>query len=194
MKGLPKGHWITRYSMYRKLIDLGPLLPLRSGRALSIGDSYGLAKLLSLSPVDITHANLPEYNILDLDFPDESFDFVLCDQVLEHVEGQPQTAVDECRRVLRPGGLSIQTTCFINPIHGAPKDFWRFTPEALKLLHSDWSEIIQVEGWGNFDVWTVVKDGLRLAPIPHAKWHPLHRIAVKNDPLWPISTWIVAMK
>jgi hypothetical protein len=64
----------------------------------------------------------------------------------------------------------------------------------LKLLHADWDRIIECGGWGNPDVWTVVKDGIRFEPVPHAPWHPLHRIAVKNDPLWPISTWIIVQK
>jgi 2-polyprenyl-3-methyl-5-hydroxy-6-metoxy-1,4-benzoquinol methylase len=46
---------------------------------------------------------------------------VVSDQVLEHVVGDPQTAIDETLRVLRPGGIVIHTTCFMNPIHGAPE-------------------------------------------------------------------------
>jgi hypothetical protein len=36
--------------------------------------------------------------------------------------------------VLRPGGLVCHTTWFIDPTHAAPKDLWRFTPDALRLL------------------------------------------------------------
>lgn len=67
--------------------------------------------------------------------------------------------------MVRPGAFVVHTTCFINPIHGAPNDYWRFTPHALRLLFAD-----------------------------AATWHPPHRAAIRNDPEWPIVTWIVARK
>lgn len=194
MKGLPRGPHITRYFMYNRLGSIGPLLPHRTGRVLSISHSANLGDLLGLQPTELVEANYPDHNMLSLNFADTSYDFVLSDQVLEHVEGNPQQAIDECYRVLKPGGVAVHTTCFINPVHGVPKDFWRFTPEALCLLHRTWSEVIESGGWGNFEVWSVVQDGLRFEGVPHAKWHPLHRLATKNDPGWPIVTWIVAKK
>jgi SAM-dependent methyltransferase len=180
--------------MYDRLRSLGPTLPNKNGRVLSISHSANLATLLGLQPSEIISADYPAYNILSLDFPDASFDYVLSDQVLEHVEGNPQQAIDECWRVLRPGGIAITTTVFMFELHGVPKDFWRFSKDALSLLHRNWSEIIEVGSWGNFQYWSVVRDCLRGHGVPHAKWHPLHRIAVKNDPVWPVVTWIVAKK
>jgi len=194
MLGLPRGPHVTRYFMYGRLGSIGPLLPRRGGRVLSISHSANLGGLLGLQPTELIEANYPDHSMLSLGFPDSSYDFVLSDQVLEHVEGNPQQAIDECHRLLKPGGVAVHTTCFINPIHGAPKDFWRFTPEALRLLHQGWSEIIECGGWGSFEVWSLVQDGLRFEGIPHARWHPLHRLATRNDPLWPIVTWIVARK
>lgn len=180
--------------MYERLGSIGRLLPERTGRALCIGQSANLCKLLGLQPTEVVEANYPQHTILSLGFADASCDFVLSDQVLEHVEGNPQQAIDECHRVLRPGGVAVHTTCFINPVHGSPKDFWRFTPEALSLLHRNWSAIIESAGWGNFELWSIVQDGLRFEGVPHARWHPLHRLATRNDPLWPVVTWIVARK
>ncbi len=180
--------------MYNRLAAIGPRLPSHSGRVLSISHSQNLAELMGFSATEVVAANYPEHNIIALDFPDESFDFVCSDQVLEHVEGDPQQAIDQCRRLLKPGGITVHTTCFINPVHGVPKDFWRFTPEALRLLHKDFSEIIECGGWGNFDVWKVVQDGMRFLGVPHDKWHPLYKIAMRNDPLWPIVVWVVAKK
>lgn len=194
MTGLPRGPHITRYYMYNRLHAIGPRLPNKNGRVLSISHSGNLAELVGLQPREIVSAGYPEHNILSLDFPDASFDYVLSDQVLEHVEGDPYQAISECHRVLRRGGIALHTTCFINPIHGAPKDFWRFTPDALSLLHQGWAEVIEVGGWGNLQVWSVVQDGIRFVGVPHAKWHPLHQLAMRNDPLWPIVTWIVVRK
>jgi SAM-dependent methyltransferase len=194
MVGLPRGPHITRYAMYARLRSIGSLLGPSTGRVLSVSHSANLAELLRLQPSEIVEANYPEQNMLALEFADQSFDFVLSDQVLEHIEGNPQQAIDECHRVLKPGGIAVHTTCFINPVHGAPKDFWRFTPEALSLLHRRWSQIIECGGWGNFAVWSVIQDGLRYEGIPHATWHPLNRLATRNDPEWPIVTWIAARK
>jgi SAM-dependent methyltransferase len=180
--------------MYERLRKVGIALPKRSGKVLSISHSVNLCDCLGLRPASVTEADYPEHNILSLRFPDESFDFILSDQVLEHVEGNPQRAVDESWRVLRPGGIAVHTTCFINPIHGARTDFWRFSPAALRLMGRNFGRILDCDGWGNFEAWLLIRNGLRWVGIPHAPWHPLHRIATKNDPEWPIVTWLVAQK
>ena len=194
MQGQAKGAHITRYSMYANLERVGKSLARREGDVLAISHSQNLCEILNIKPKSLVEANYPEQNILALPQADESFDFVVSDQVLEHIEGDPQRAFDESWRVLRPGGLVVHTTCFINPIHASPNDYWRFTPEALKYLGRRFSRVIDCGGWGNFEAWQFIRDGLRFYPIPHAKWHPAHRLATRNDPLWPISTWIVAQK
>ena len=194
MYRLPRGPHITRYAMYQRLAQIGTQLPYKTGRTLAISHSRMLIAVVGLCPTEIVEANYPEQNILALDIPDESFDFVVSDQVLEHVEGNPQQAINECHRILKPGGIALHTTCFINPIHGAPSDFWRFTPYALTLLHKGWSRIFDSDGWGNFEAWSIVRCGLRFHGIPNATWHPLHKIATRNDPAWPIVTWIAAQR
>lgn len=194
MVGLPRGPHITRYFMYRRLREVGAALPSRDGDVLSVSHSQNLCDIVGIRPKSLTEANYPLHNFVDLRFPDSSFDFVVSDQVLEHVEGQPQKAVEESRRVLRPGGIAVHTTCFINPVHAVPSDFWRFTPDGLKLLCGRFSRILECGGWGNFEAWSYIRAGLRQDGIPHAKWHPLHRVATRNDPLWPIVTWVVAQK
>ncbi len=194
IKGLPRGPHVTRYSMYRQLTLVGDSLQNKSGRILSISHSTNLVELLGLQPIELVEANYPDADMASLAFDDNAFDFVLSDQVLEHVEANPRAAIDECLRVLKPGGYAVHTTCFINPVHDVPKDFWRFTPDALKFLHRHFGEILECKGWGNFEVWSFVKDGLRFTGVPEVRWHPLNRVAVKNNPLWPIVTWIVARK
>jgi SAM-dependent methyltransferase len=45
-------------------------------------------------------------NVLDLQFPDETFDVVVCNHVLEHI-GDDRRAMREISRVLRPDGWAI---------------------------------------------------------------------------------------
>jgi len=70
-----------------------------------------------------TNADYPKADLLNLDFPDDSFDIVLSDQAPEHVEGDPQHAINESLRVLQPGGYAVHTTCFIFRKHSSPSDF-----------------------------------------------------------------------
>jgi len=198
-KSLATGGSITRYGMYRHLQHtLRDYGSSRHLSVLSVSNSKYLASLIGGQPsLEFAEANYPEANILDLPFEADRFDVVVSDQVLEHVVGDPQRAIDESRRVLKPGGLALHTTCLINPIHTAesvPADLWRFTPQGLRWLCRDFSRIVDVGGWGSRYVWIMAALGLRYVPIPHARWHPLHRIAAINDALWPVSTWVAAEK
>ena len=73
-------------------------------------------------------------------FGDDSFECVLCTEVLEHLH-TPQKAIDEMKRVLRPGGTLILTTRFVFPIHDAPNDYFRYTKYGLQHLFRDWEMI-----------------------------------------------------
>jgi SAM-dependent methyltransferase len=194
MKGLKRGPHITRYYMYLHLSQVFKN-NCELGKILSISGSTELCKkFFDIKNFQILEADYPEYNILSLPFPNNEFDYVVSDQVLEHVEGNPQAAIDETYRVLKPGGLAIHTTCFINPIHNYPGDFWRFTPDALRLLCRNFSTIVDVGGWGNPYVWFIDWLDLRYTGIPEASWHPLHKVATLNDRDWPIVTWVIAQK
>jgi len=191
--GMSKGPHVTRYFMYKHLEKYSaPRSDIL--KVLSISHSERMAKILGFSDSQITDASYPEFNVLRLPFKDNVFDAVISDQVLEHVEGEPQLAINEMFRVLKPNGIALHATCFINPIHGCPNDYWRFTPDALKLLISPHGDVLDLGGWGNPFVWPFAMIGLRFEPIPNVRWHPAHWLATMNDPAWPIVTWVLSIK
>lgn len=64
---------------------------------------------------------------------DQSFDFVVCTEVLEHTL-RPFDAADEIFRILKPGGLLFLSAPFNFRIHGPLPDCWRFTEHGLRAL------------------------------------------------------------
>ncbi len=79
----------------------------------------------------------------ELPIRDAAFDVVLCTEMLEHVP-EPQRAIDEIHRVLKPGGTLVLTTRFLFPIHDAPHDYFRFTKYGLRHLLREF-EILRLE-------------------------------------------------
>lgn len=65
----------------------------------------------------------------------ESFDAVLCTEVLEHAV-DPELLVAEIFRILRPGGRLCVTVPFMWGLHELPYDFRRFTSFGLAKLVS----------------------------------------------------------
>mgnify|MGYP003965201019 FL=1 len=80
------------------------------------------------------------YDIHDLKFKEEIFDIVVCNAVLEHVE-DPIKAIKELSRVLKKGGLIWVELPFCQPYHPIPHDFWRVSPEGIRVWMRDFSEI-----------------------------------------------------
>lgn len=190
-----KTHHITRLAMYQALQGLLASVDGPGKRCLAMSSSAKIARLLGLRETQIVRASYPEHNMVDLRFHDGEFDFCVSDQVLEHVEGNPFRAFSESARVIRPGGHVCHTTCFINQVHGAPKDFWRFTPDALDLMATESGlEVVKSGGWGNRDLVGLMRSKFRMCPIPDDPKNPIYQLALRNERDWPVVVWVVARK
>lgn len=80
----------------------------------------------------------------------ESEDAVICNAVLEHVV-DPIRAVEEIRRILKPGGLALIQVPSNYPYHANKNygDYWRFFDDTLHYMFRDFSsfEIVKMGGF-----------------------------------------------
>jgi SAM-dependent methyltransferase len=114
----------------------------------------------------LTNVSFSIGNILSLEYENESFDHVFVCFVLEHLES-PLTALNELKRVLKPGGTIIA----IEGDHGSC--FWH--PETEKSLKV-WNTFIQVQK----DLGHDPNIGRRLSPlISSAGFNIIH-----SSPRW----------
>ena len=74
-------------------------------------------------------------DLLDLPLDDDSVDGFVLTEVLEHCT-DPQQAINEVYRVLKPGGLLLVTSPFLWPQHATAsyRDYWRFTDQGWIYL------------------------------------------------------------
>lgn len=161
-------------------------------------DSLGPAELSAAEISGSAHAGRPWRSFTSLDYPDfdlcaplpdgsETYDVVICEQVIEHVP-DPFGAAANLRRLCAPGGHVIVSTPFLVRVHELPaygmKDYWRFTPRGLQtLLEAAGLEVETVGSWGNrsciagnLDRWPALR-----------RWHSL-----RNEPDLPLQVWAFA--
>lgn len=72
----------------------------------------------------------------DTRLPEASFDTLLSTQVIEHIYDTGKY-LDECLRLLKPGGAGIFTAPLIWPCHSEPYDYYRFTRYSLEKIFRD---------------------------------------------------------
>jgi glycosyltransferase involved in cell wall biosynthesis len=93
---------------------------------------YGDPRVFNMEYLDF---GLPDLfgDGLHLPFADDSIDLILSQAVLEHVP-DPQRALDEMVRVLRPGGQIYLEIAFMQPLHAVPYHYFNVTPHGIDHL------------------------------------------------------------
>ncbi len=95
--------------------------------------------------------DFPEYDLCASALAPEQWDIIFLEHVLEHVLS-PAKAVRNIWQMLRPGGIFVNTTPFLIPIHEFPIDCSRWTETGMKHLLADNGfplDGIQTGSWGN---------------------------------------------
>ncbi len=128
-------------SLYSRLIPR--LRAVASGTLLDVGSGTMPFRSQVGDLVEKYHSLDIERRVPDVDFVADitqmepvgsgTYDLVLCSQVLEHI-AQPDKAIREVMRVLRPGGRLVLTVPFLSRLHEEPFDYFRFTEYGLRVL------------------------------------------------------------
>ena len=95
---------------------------------------------LKKNECNITYSNIKTKNkdFIKIDLQKKfkikkKYDFVIIFNVLEHLP-DPELALNNINNLLKDGGCIIGSTPFLFRVHGAPKDFLRFTKDYLRLI------------------------------------------------------------
>ncbi|MEM2676100.1 MAG: class I SAM-dependent methyltransferase [Candidatus Bathyarchaeia archaeon] len=131
---------LMREYVYGNLIDLGcGDMPFKEF-LLDLVDNYDSLDLWPHS-TEVTYVG----DIQDMSMIGPcSYDSVICLEVLEHVPN-PQQAIREIHRILKPSGVFIVSVPHLSRIHNIPHDYFRFTLYGLAtLLHSAGFDIVDI--------------------------------------------------
>lgn len=80
--------------------------------------------------------------------PDAQYDSLFCTQVLQHLPN-PERAVKEIARVLKPGGKAVLSVPHLVWMHNEPHDYWRFTKYGMaRLLEGAGLRLVSAEPVG----------------------------------------------
>ena len=162
---------------------------------------------------NITYSNIDSSNkeFLNIDLQKDNsidirYNFAVIFNVLEHVL-IPNLAIKNISKILKKNGKIIGSTPFIFRIHGAPKDYSRFTKDHLiELLKSNNFENIQIIelGTGPFLACiSLLRSYLKYLPIIYQLLvflslviDKLIKLIIKTDPkkIYPIGYIFFAIK
>jgi SAM-dependent methyltransferase len=93
-----------------------------------------------------------------LPFPDASFDLLTCVQAFQYMP-DPDHAVSEFARVLRPGGTAVVSLVFGDAYEGDSFE-GRYTSHQLRQLFAGWDDVRVREDGGRTVTWTMLTGSL----------------------------------
>jgi len=127
----------------------------------------------------------PDFDICAPTAELDTYDVVICEQVLEHVE-DPWRAARTLHDLCVPGGHVVVSTPFLIRVHPTPYDFWRFTEDGMRKLLGGSGLIVDETGsWGSR---RAVRGNLRRFP-PMRSWRSL-----RDETDFPLVVWAFARR
>jgi hypothetical protein len=120
---------------------MGPVLEVGSRdygntqnfRALFEGAEYLGIDMQAGKGVDMVLDLTEEFDVLDRCLEGRRFRTIICMSVLEHCR-DPFRMAQNIDRLLDDGGTLVVGAPFVWELHGFPDDYWRFTPNGIRVL------------------------------------------------------------
>ncbi len=108
---------------------------IRSCRGRVLNLSAGATAMRFDNVVELEYTIFKHTNVAGdvhrLPFQDEVFEAVVCINAFEHYR-EPDLAIEEIRRVLKPGGRLFMHTAFLQPLHESPHHYYNCTEFGLR--------------------------------------------------------------
>ena len=161
--------FISRSKLFREIKKVAPYI---FGRVLDVGCGQkpyrSLFRTTQYIGMDVEmsgHGHINEqidvyYDGTYFPFEDNSFDAIVCNQVLEHVS-TPKVTLSEIHRTLKPHGYALLTVPFLSDEHEQPFDFYRYSSFGMKYLLEE----------QNFEILKTVKLNRNIALIFSHFWN-----------------------
>jgi len=121
----------------RKIVEM-----CKDGLVLDCGAGYPLEQYENVFQIDIEKYPSTDVvtNALRLPFRDETFDGVISQSVVEHVQN-PFRYVREIERVLKKGGHVVVDSAFLQPMHAYPHHYFNTSIRGLRYLFRSFDHI-----------------------------------------------------
>lgn len=170
----------------------GHLLDLGCGQAPLYG-VYG-PLVTNITCVDwagslhaVRHADL----LADLNetcpLPDDTYDTILCTDVIEHLQ-HPERMFMDAARMMRSGGHLILGTPYLYPLHELPHDYFRCSASALDMMaRAAGLTVIELRPYGTYRHVLGVMLAKKLQHVPLVR-SLVPRLALMQRPQAPVTT------
>ena len=112
-------------------------------------------------------------------FDEDSFDVVVSTEMVEHVRDW-RGAFEQMKRVVRPGGVLLVTTCLPGfPVHAYPFDFWRYTQSDMRAIFSDFESVTVEDDQPTLSVFAVARKPIDWRPLDLSSY-ALYSVATRT--------------
>lgn len=172
---------------------------IKAGKTLYIGCETNTYKKTiphtTFQTMDIEKKNKPDIigDIHNIPLKKETYDTVVALQVIEHCQN-PKKAIQEMIRITKPKGTIIISAPFIFYYHKSPKDYYRFTEDALKdLTKNTKNRKIIPQGNRIITIWQLLSKG-KHQPIMHLLNPLIKKLDNKKPKQFAMNYLLIANK